>query len=73
VSPNTGAGDDVTTSGVPVNVGNTVVLDSLHELKVGGEVLLGLNLLTLEVHIPEVKIEVGLGVDGGDDNETALG
>jgi hypothetical protein len=73
VSPDTGTGDDVTTGGVPVNVGDTVVLDGLHELKVGGEVLFGLNLLTLEVHVPEVKIEVGLGVNGGNNDETTLG
>jgi hypothetical protein len=72
VSPHTGAGDNVTTSGIPVNIGNTVVLDSLHELKVGSEVLLSLDLLSLEVHVPEVKIEVGLGVNSGDNDETAL-
>jgi hypothetical protein len=49
------------------------VLDGLHQLKVGGKILLSLNLLALKVHVPEVNVEVGLGVDGSDDDETALG
>jgi hypothetical protein len=73
VCPDTGAADNVATSGIPVNIGDTIVLSGLHELEVGGEILLGLNLLTLEVHIPEVHIEAGLGVDGCDNNETTLG
>jgi hypothetical protein len=60
VCPNTGAADDVATSGVPVNIRDTVVLGGLHKLKVGGEILLGIGLLTLEVHIPEVHIEASL-------------
>lgn len=73
MSPHTGAADNVTTGGVPVDIGDTVVLDSLHQLKIGCEILFGLDLLALEVHIPEVQIEVGLGVDGGDNNKSALG
>lgn len=42
-------------------------------MQVGGQILLTLGLLTLKVHIPEVNIEVGLGVNGSDDDETSLG
>lgn len=73
MSPHTGAADNVTTSGVPVNIGDTVVLDGLHQLEVGCEILLSLDLLALEVHIPEVQIEVSLGVNRRDNNESALG
>lgn len=73
VCPDTGTTDNVATSGVPVNIGDTVVLRGLHELKVSGEVVLAVNLLALEVHIPEVHVEAGLRVNGGDNNETSLG
>lgn len=73
MSPDTGAADNVTTGGVPVNIGDTVVLNGLHKLEVGCEILLSLDLLALEVHIPEVHIEVGLRVNGSDNNESALG
>lgn len=72
VSPHASTGDHVTASRVPRNVGHTVVLNGLHQLNVGSEILLGLNLLTLEVHIPEVQVEAGLGVDSGDNHETSL-
>ena len=72
VSPHTSTADHVTTCGVPLNVGNTVVLVGLHQLKVGGQILLSLILLALEVHVPEVKIEVGLRVDSGNNHETTL-
>jgi hypothetical protein len=49
------------------------VLNGLHQLEVNGKVLLSLVLLALKVHVPEVKIEVGLGVNGGDNDETTLG
>jgi hypothetical protein len=49
------------------------VLNGLHQLEVGGKILLSLVLLTLKVHVPEVEIEVGLGVNGGDNDETTLG
>lgn len=73
MSPHTGAANNVTTSGVPVNIGDTVVLYSLHQLEVGCEILLSLDLLALEVEIPEVHVKAGLGVNGGDNNESALG
>ena len=73
MSPNTSTADHVATCGVPLNVGHTVVLNGLHQLEVGGKILLSLVLLTLKVHVPEVQVEVGLGVDSSDNNETALG
>lgn len=73
MSPDTGTGDDVATCGVPLDICDTVVLNGLHQLQVGSEILLSLNLLTLEVHVPEVKIEAGLGVDGGHNDEATLG
>jgi hypothetical protein len=73
VSPHTSAADNVTTGGVPVNIGDTVVLHGLHQLEVSCEILLSLVLLALEIHIPEVHIEVGLGVNSGDNNESTLG
>lgn len=42
-------------------------------MKVGGEVLFSLGLVTLKVHIPKVHVEAGLGVNGCNDDETALG
>jgi len=42
-------------------------------LKVGGEILLSLGLVTLKVHIPEVHVKAGLRVNGTNDDETALG
>ena len=73
MSPNTSTADNVATRGVPLNVSHTVVLNGLHQLEVGGKVLLSLVLLTLKVHVPEVEVEVGLGVNGSDNNETTLG
>lgn len=73
MSPDTGTSDDIATCGVPLDICDTVVLNGLHQLQVGSEILLGLNLLTLKVHVPEVKIEAGLGVDGGHNDEATLG
>jgi hypothetical protein len=48
------------------------MLNGLHQLEIRGKVLLSLNLLALKVHIKEVNIEVGLGVNSSYDDETAL-
>jgi hypothetical protein len=34
------------------------VVDGLHQLQVGRQILLVLVLLTLEIHIPEIKVKV---------------
>lgn len=73
MSPHTGTADHVATCGVPLNVGHAVVFNGLHQLEVGGHILLSLVLLSLKVHVPEIKVEVGLGVNGSNNDETALG
>lgn len=73
MSPHTSTADNVATRRIPLNISHTVVLNGLHQLKVGGKVLLSLVLLTLKIHVPEVEVEVGLGVDGSDNNESTLG
>ena len=60
VLPHTSAGSDIAARWIPLNVSHTVVLDCIHELKVGEEfllTLLGLILGLLEAEIPEVKFE----------------
>lgn len=73
MSPHTSTGDNVTTGGIPVDVRDTVVLDRLHQLKVGSQILLTLGLLTLEIHIPEINVEARLRVNRGNNNEATLG
>lgn len=67
-----GYGCDVTARGIPFNAGNTVVLARSHKLEIGLEILSLLIRSTLEVKIPEVKVEGGLRTEGGNDYETAL-
>lgn len=54
--PDTGAGGDIASGRVPVNVCDTVVIRSSNELKVGSQVLVLLVLFTLIVEVVEVKI-----------------
>ncbi len=70
--PDTGARDAVSTSRVPVHVGDSVVISRVHELQVCGEVLVALGLLAFKVHIPKVEVEALLRVDGGYDDEATL-
>lgn len=69
VLPHGGGGCDVTSRWIPVNVGDTVVVGSVHQHKVGGKVLLTLLLLTIKIHIVELHLERLLRVDGSNDNE----
>lgn len=70
--PHAGTADDITTGRIPVDIRHTVVFSGLHQLKVGGKVLLGFGLLSLKVHVPEVHVKAGLGVNGSNDNEATL-
>ena len=70
--PDTCACCNESASGVPVNVGYTVVISSIHELEVGGQIFITLRLLTLEIHVKELHVEALLRVDGGNDDEAAL-
>ena len=71
--PNTRACCNESAGGVPVDVGYTIVVSSVHELQVGGEVLITLWLLAFEVHIKELHVETLLRVNGSNDDETAFG
>jgi hypothetical protein len=76
VTESTGNGGDVAARRVPLNVGHTVVLSRVHELKVGHELLLallGLVLGLLEAEIPEVEVEGLLRLQSSDNNETTPG
>lgn len=64
---------DEATRGVPLDIRDTVVVCRVHELEVGGEVLLSFGLLALEVEIEEVQVGALLVVYGGDDDEATLG
>jgi hypothetical protein len=48
------------------------VISSVHELQVGGEVLVTLWFLAFEIHIKELHVEALLRVHGGNDDEAAL-
>jgi hypothetical protein len=72
VLPDTCAGCDKSAGGVPVDVGYTIVISSVHELQVGGEVLVTLWFLAFEIHIKELHVEALLRVHGGNDDEAAL-
>lgn len=71
--PDTCTGGNKPAGGVPVNVSYTIVVSSVHELQIGGQILVTLWFLALEVHVKELHVEALLRVDGGNDNETALG
>lgn len=70
--PDTGTGSNEATSGVPVDVGNTVVVGRVHELQVGGQILLALWLLALKVQVKELHIETLLRMNCGHDNEATF-
>lgn len=73
VFPHAGAGRDVAACRVPVNVGDTVMVGSGHELEVSGEILFGFNSIPFIVEVPEIKIEALLRVYCGHDNEATFG
>lgn len=69
VLPDGGGGCDVTSRWIPVNVGDTVVVGSVHQHKVGRKILLALLLLTIKIHIVELHLERLLRMDGSNNNE----
>ena len=71
--PNASARYAVAARRVPIHVRDAVVVPLVHELQVGREILVALGLLAFEVEVPEVEVEALLRVDGGDDDEAALG
>jgi hypothetical protein len=72
VFPDACACCDKSASGVPVDVGYTIVISSIHELQVGGEVLVTLWFFAFEIHIKELHVETLLRVHGSNDDEAAL-
>jgi hypothetical protein len=48
------------------------VISGVHELQVGGEVLVTLWFLAFEIHIKELHVEALLRVHGSNDDEAAL-
>ena len=71
--PDTCASSNESAGRVPVNVSDTVVVGSVHELQVRGEILVTLWLLALEIHVKELHVEALLRVNGGNDDEASLG
>lgn len=70
--PGRGPGGNVTSRGVPLHVGDAIVVSSVHELQVGSQVLVRLWFLALKVEIVEVEIRALRVVDGGHNDESAL-
>lgn len=56
VLPGRRPGGDKTTRGIPLDISDTVVVASVHQLQVGSEVLLGLGLLALKVEVEKVEV-----------------
>ena len=48
---------DESSSRVPVNVSDTIVISRIHQLQIGSQIFVTLRLLALEVHIKEFHIE----------------
>ena len=71
--PDTGGGGEETSGGVPLNVSHTVVVSRSEKLEVGGEILVLLVLVALEVEVVEVKVVRLLAENGGHNDETAIG
>jgi hypothetical protein len=77
VLPRAGAGGHIPTSGVPLDVGDTVMITRAHEHQVARKLLIRrhlllLLLLALEVEVPELKFEALLRMHSGNDNEAAF-
>ena len=70
--PDTCACSNESSGWVPVDVSYTVVISSIHELQVGGQILVTLRLLALEIHVEKLHVETLLRVYGGNDDEAAL-
>ncbi|KAI6750781.1 hypothetical protein HG530_014231 [Fusarium avenaceum] len=62
-------GGDETARRIPLNICYTVVVGSVHSLKVGSKVLLSLGLLALKVEVEEVKVRALLVGNGGNNNK----
>lgn len=71
--PGGSRGTDVATTRIPFDIGKTVVLHSGDEADAGSGVVVGGLLLSVEVEIPEVDIELGVGAEGGDEDVASLG
>lgn len=71
--PDTGTGCDESSGGVPVDVSDTIVIGSIHELRISCEVLPLFRLIALEVHIKKVHVKALLRVDGSYNDKSALG
>lgn len=63
---------DISASWVPINVSHTVVVGSIHELQVGGQIFIALGLLSFKIKIPKVEIETLLRVDRSNDDKAPL-
>ncbi len=70
--PDTGTGGNESTSWVPVNISDTVVISRIHKLQVRSQVLVALWLLTLEIHVKELHFKALLRMNSSNDDETAL-
>lgn len=70
--PDAGARHHVAARRVPVHVRDAVVVARVHELEVGGEILVAFGLLAFEIEVPKVEVEALLRVDRGHDDEAAL-
>lgn len=69
MSPHGGTGDEIAASGVPFDVGHTVVVFAVDQHEVGGKILLFVRLVTLVVEIVEVHIGELLNADCCDNHE----
>lgn len=73
-----GAGGNISSGRIPLDVGDTVVLVGRHKHEVAGKLLVGGDLLllllfALKVGIPELELEALLRVHGGNDNKASTG
>jgi hypothetical protein len=76
VTESTGNGGDVAARGVPLNVGDTIVLGSIHELQVGIELLVALFRLFLGLvkgHVPKLELKRLLRLESSNHDEASLG
>ena len=51
--------------GIPLNVGDTIVIGSVHQLQVGCEILVGLWFLALEIEVKKLQLGALLAVGAG--------
>lgn len=71
--PHACTSSDESSGRIPINISNAIVISSIHQLQISGQVLVALWLLTLEVQVEELHVEALLRMNGGNDDEATLG